>query len=183
MWVAEENRLCLWNNRTCLLLRKNLSSWRKYTAPTFSNVQSVCHEWSFHSVWNLKSINFDSCNKKKTVKKEYFFFILCFSGHIWSTKVNLKGNAKLPWSGLQHKKGKMLTCWEYVRLESPVNNLVQKQHARIPSYCTVIILAIILTSRIWSHQRKKKLDISAKLGENMTFQVVHGMTIGVKSTR
>lgn len=58
------------------------------------------------------------------------------------------------------KKDKMLTCWEYVRLWSPVNDrhndLVEKQHARIPGYCTVVILAIILAFRIWSHQRRKK---------------------------
>lgn len=90
---------------------------------------------------------------KRQLKK--YFFILSFSGYVWSTKVNLKGNGKLPWTGLQNKKGKMLTCWEYVRLDSPVNDLVQKQHARIPSYCTVIILATILTSRTWSQQRKK----------------------------
>lgn len=74
----------------------------------------------------------------------------------------------------------MLTCWEYV---SPVNDLEKKQHARIPSYCTVIILAIILISRIWSHQRKKKSGYSCKTWGKITFQMAHGMTIGVKSTR
>lgn len=62
----------------------------------------------------------------------------------WQT--SLKWPSKL-------KTGEMLTCWEYA---SPVNDLVENHHARISSYCTVVMLAITLTSRIWSHQRKKK---------------------------
>lgn len=63
--------LYIWAEYACSL-EKSTQLEKIYTVPTFNNVQSVYYEWSFHSVWNLKSINFWQLQWKTGQSKIFF---------------------------------------------------------------------------------------------------------------